>query len=82
MDFVKLTSYDALNGTLIASDLDENDQVWRQTSRNTCLYRTPMGGFFVHCVTRHHEKDTYTGLVPGEARKVYDSLPTHYEPFE
>jgi len=75
--------YRTETATLIASDAYWDGHNWERHGRNTFLFRTPKGGYFVqHQTCWQGELDTLEPLSQEEAIKMYEELPEHEVEFE
>ena len=67
--------YSTATATLIAHDAYWDDRNFERDGRNTFLYRTPRGAYFLVKLTRWQgERDTLTPVTEGEARELWETL--------
>lgn len=67
--------YDTEKATLLASDRYFDGSNWERSGRNTYLYKSPRGAFFVHHTTCWHgERDTLELVDIDQAKELYESL--------
>jgi hypothetical protein len=70
--------YRTETATLIASDAYWDGSNWERSGRNTYLYRTPKGSFFVVRQTCWQgERDTLKPVTQDEATGWWEILPEH-----
>jgi len=76
--------YSVGTATLIADDEYWDGHNWERHGRNTFLYRTKGGRYFVVCLTQWQgEKDALYPVDAAEAERLWqDALSEHYVPFE
>ena len=76
--------YDTEKATLIAHDRYWDGHNFERHGRNTYLYRTPNGRYFVHKMTLWQgERDTIEPVDADEARRLYERvLPEHEVEYE
>jgi len=68
--------YDTETATLLASDRYWDGHNWERHGRNTYLYRTRKGNFFLHKTTLWQgERDSIQAISEEEARHFYEQLP-------
>ncbi len=86
-DFTRIVErkrYSVKTATLIASDAYWDGHNWERSGRNTFLYKTPRGAFFVVTVTQWQgEQDTLTPITEGEAVELFEGrLSEHQVTYE
>lgn len=65
--------YDVSKATLIASDVYWDGNNWERGGRNTFLYRTPKGNYFIIRLTQWQgEQDTLTPVTQDDAVDLYE----------
>ena len=70
--------YDTVTATKVAHDRYFDGSNWERHGRNTYLYRTKAGRFFLHHTTLWQgERDHIEPVSPDEARQYYEDLPEH-----
>ena len=70
--------YDTERAALVATDRWWDGQNFERNGRNTYLYRTKAGRFFVHRTSlRQGERDHIEPVSPDDARQYYEDLPEH-----
>jgi len=70
--------YSTKTGSLVASDRYWDGNNHDRRGRNTYLYKTPNGRFFVHHTTRWQgERDYIEAISESEARGYYEQLPEY-----
>ena len=70
--------YDTDAAALVASDRWWDGHNWDRDGRNTYLYKTPNGRFFVYRTSQWQgERDRIEPVSPDEARQYYEDLPEH-----
>jgi hypothetical protein len=75
---IKGRRYDTETATQIASDRYFDGHNWERRGRNTYLYKTARGNYFVHYSTCWQgEHDRIEALSPEDAMQMYESLPEH-----
>jgi len=68
--------YDTEKATLIASDRYWDGSNWERKGRNTYLYRTAKGNFFLHHTTLWQgERQSIEPISQSEAMSYYEQLP-------
>ena len=74
--------YDTETAALVASDRWWDGNNYERNGRNTYLYRTKAGRFFLHHTTLWQgERDHIEPVSPDEARQYYEDLPEHDMPY-
>jgi len=72
--------YSVDKATLIASDAYWDGHNWERKGRNSFLYRTPKGRYFVICLTQWQgEKDTLTPVEQDEALNMWEGALSEHE---
>jgi hypothetical protein len=76
--------YAVATATLLAHDQYWDGHNWERSGRNTWLYRTPRGRFFVVTLTLWQgEQDTLRPVTEEEARELYEGpLSEHATEYE
>jgi len=75
--------YNTKTATLIASNRFWDGSNFERNRRNTYLYKTAKGNFFVHHTTQwQDERDTIEAMTPEEAKDLYEQLPEYEQDFE
>ena len=75
--------YDTETATKVAHDRYFDGSNWERHGRNTYLYRTKAGRFFLHHTTLWQgERDHIEPVSPDEARQYYEDLPEHEMTYE
>ena len=75
--------YNTEKATLVASDRYWDGSNWDRHGRNTSLYKTRNGRFFLHHETRWQgERDYLEAIGKGEAKAYYEELPEHEMEYE
>jgi hypothetical protein len=75
--------YDTDAADLVASNEYWDGHNWERDGRNTYLYRTKAGRFFLHHTTLWQgERDRIEPVSPDEARQYYEDLPEHEMTYE
>ena len=75
--------YDTEAAALVASDRWWDGHNFERNGRNTYLYRTKAGRFFLHHTTLWQgERDHIEPVSPDEARQYYEDLPEHEMTYE
>ncbi|HHY39477.1 MAG TPA: hypothetical protein GX507_11235 [Clostridia bacterium] len=75
--------YKTETATLLASDAYWDGHNWERHGRNTFLFKTPRGNYFVqHQTCWQGERDTLEPLSQEEAIRLYEDLPEKEVPFE
>ena len=75
--------YDTETAARVASDRYWDGRNWERSGRNTYLYKTPNGRFFLHHTTLWvNERDRIEPVSPDEARQYYEDLPEHEMTYE
>ena len=75
-------NYDTEKADLVAHDRYFDGSNWERHGRNTYLYRTKAGRFFLHHTTLWQgERDRIEPVSPDEARQYYEDLPEHDMPY-
>lgn len=70
--------YDTKTATLAASDRFWDGSNWERNGRNTYLYKTRNGRYFVYRSTCWQgERDTIEALDIEQAKELYEYLPEH-----
>jgi hypothetical protein len=70
--------FDTDTALLVASDRYHDGHNWERHGRNTHLYRTKRGSFFLkHTTCWQGERDSIEPVVKEEAMRHYESLPEH-----
>ena len=70
--------YDTETGVMVASNHYWDGSNWDRHGRNTYLYKTPNGRFFLHHTTRWQgERDYIEDIPEEEAKNYYEQLPEH-----
>ena len=70
--------YDTETADLVASDNYWDGSNWDRHGRNTFLYKTKRGAFFVHHTTRWQgERDSIQAIDVDGAKALYEQLPEH-----
>jgi len=70
--------YDTEAAALVASDRWWDGHNFERNGRNTYLYRTKAGRFFVYRTSQWQgERDHIEPVIPDEARQYYEDLPEH-----
>lgn len=68
--------YNTKTATLLASDHYWDGHNWERHGRNTFLYRTSKGNFFLyHTTLWQGERDSIEAISEEEARQYYEQLP-------
>jgi hypothetical protein len=68
--------YDTDKAELVASDRYWDGSNWERSGRNTMLYKTAKGAFFLHRTTQWQgERESIEALTGEEAREYYERLP-------
>ena len=76
-------NYDTEKADLVAHDRYFDGSNWERHGRNTYLYRTKAGRFFLHHTTLWQgERDHIEPVSPDEARQYYEDLPEHEMAYE
>ena len=74
--------YDTETATKVAHDRYFDGSNWDRDGRNTYLYRTKAGRFFLlHTSRWEGERDHIEPVSPDEARQYYEDLPEHDMPY-
>lgn len=69
-------SYDTETAELVASDRYWDGSNWERHGRNTYLYKTAKGNFFLHHTTMWQgERDSIEPVSVEEAKGYYEQLP-------
>lgn len=80
---VNRVRYRVRESELLAHDCYWDGSNWERHGRNTFLYRTPNGRYFVVYLTMWQgERNTIKPLTPGEAYELYELLPEKETPAE
>lgn len=75
--------YDTETATLIASDCYWDGSNFERNGRNTYLYKTPNGRYFVHHTTQWQgERDNIEAMTTEEAKNMYEELPEHEQDYQ
>ena len=75
--------YDVETATLLAHNNYWNGNNWEQNGRNTFLYRTPNGRYFVVELTQWQgERDQLIPVPKDEATGLWEMLPEHVVEYE
>mgnify|MGYP001098704628 CR=1 FL=1 len=75
--------YDTEKAQLVAHDAFWDGRNWERNGRNTYLYRTPRGRFFLyHRTLWQGERDRIEPLEKEEAMRTYEELPEHEISYE
>jgi hypothetical protein len=70
--------YSTESADLVASDRYWDGNNWERSGRNTYLYKTRNGRFFLHRTSQWQgERDHIEPVNPDEARQYYEDLPEH-----
>lgn len=70
--------YDTDKADLVASDRYWDGSNWERSGRNTMLYKTAKGAFFLHRTTQWQgERETIEALTEEEAKGWYERLPEY-----
>ena len=70
--------YDTETATKVAHDRYFDGSNWERHGRNTYLYKTPNGRFFLHHTTLWQgERDRIEPVGLEEAKQYYEDLPEH-----
>lgn len=70
--------YDTAKAVLLAHDVRWDGHNWERDGRNTFLYQTPNGAFFIVRQTNWQgEEDSLEPLEPEMAYMIYERLPEH-----
>jgi hypothetical protein len=74
--------YDTETATKVAHDRYFDGSNWDRNFRNTYLYKTRNGRFFVYRTSQWQgERDHIEPVSPDEARFYYEQLPEHDMPY-
>jgi hypothetical protein len=69
-------AYDTAKAQLLASDRYWDGNNWERHGRNTYLYKTTKGAFFLHHTTQWQgERDRLEAIGEAEAKDYYERLP-------
>ena len=75
--------YDTEKADLVASNEYWDGHNWERDGRNTYLYRTKAGRFFLHHTTLwQSERDRIEPVGLEEAKQYYEDLPEHEMTYE
>lgn len=75
--------YRTETATLLADNAYWDGRNWERSGRNTFLFRTPRGAYFVqHQTCWQGERDTLEPLTQDEAIALWESLPEHEMEYE
>ena len=70
--------YDTEKAARVASDRYWDGRNWERSGRNTYLYKTPNGRFFLHHTTLWvNERDHIEAITIEEAQQYYEDLSEH-----
>lgn len=70
--------YDTETAALVASDRFWDGRNYERSGRNTYLYQTKAGRFFLYHTTQWvNERDHIEPVSPEEARQYFEDLPEH-----
>ncbi|MHB1255258.1 MAG: hypothetical protein ACYCXI_03430 [Dethiobacteraceae bacterium] len=68
--------YDTAKAELVASDRYWDGSNWERHGRNTMLYKTAKGAFFLHHTTQWQgERESIEPLSTDEAKEYFERLP-------
>jgi len=74
--------YDTETADRVASDRYWDGNNFERSGRNTYLFKTPNGRFFLHHTTLWaNERDHIEPVSADEARQYYEDLPEHDMPY-
>lgn len=75
--------YDTEKAQVVASDHYWDGSNWDRQGRNTFLYKTQKGNFFLHHTTRWQgERDSIEPVSMEEAKQFFEQLPEHELSYE
>jgi hypothetical protein len=75
--------YDTTTATLVASDHYWDGSNYHRRGRNTYLYKTKKGRFFLkHATLWQGERDYLEAIGPKAAKSYYEELPEHNLDYE
>lgn len=75
--------YDTEKAQEVASDHYWDGSNWDRRGRNTFLYKTAKGNFFLYHTTRWQgERDHIEAITEAEAKEYYEQLPEHEMEYE
>jgi len=70
--------YDTDKAKLVASDRYWDGSNWERHGRNTMLYKTVKGAFFLHRTTQWQgERESIEPLAADDAKEYYERLPEY-----